>query len=156
MATKKSASQKRSENWEVILEEWFLKLPPLSKNAKEIIVNITPWIALIFGILGILVTFSGIGLLTAFSPFIVFGSGFGRATESIVVVLLGLISSILLLTAFPGTKKRKYQGWKMLFWSEVVSSLSSLISFIFSFSLGGIVISLIAFYLIFQIKSYYK
>jgi len=134
------------------MEEWFLKLPPLPKNAKQVLVKITPWIALIFGILGILAGLAGFGLLAAFSPLIAMGSGLNGAAGSLASAFLALIASILLLLGFPGTKNQKMQGWKMLFWSEVVSVIGSVIAI----SLTGVVFSAIGFYLLYQIKSYYK
>lgn len=134
------------------VEEWFKKLPDLPKNIQEVIVTITPWIALIFGILGVLGGIAGLGILTAFSPALVLGGSPSSAGMGIVSVILGLASSVLLLMAFPGTKDRKLKGWNFLFWSEAVSIVAAVIAF----SVGGVVFALIGFYLIFQIKSYYK
>jgi len=132
------------------VEEWFMKLPSLPKGGREAIVNITPWLALIFGILGVLAGLAGVGLLTALSPFMYLGGG--RPAGAILSSILGLIGSALLLAAFPGTKSRKMQGWTMLFWSQV----ASLVSAVVAISLSGVIFSLIAFYLLYQIKSYYK
>ncbi len=145
-------AKKTAVNWEEMMETWFLKLPALPKNARQTLVNITPWIALIFGILGVLAGLAGFGILTAFSPLIAMGSGFNGAAITLVSAVLSLIASILLLLAFPGTKKRKMQGWKMLFWSEIASIIGAIIVI----SLSGVLFSLIGFYLLYQIKSYYK
>lgn len=142
----------KSQSWTVVLEEWFGKLPPLPKSAQQAIVNITPWLALVFGILGVLASLAGLGIVGVFSPLIALGGGFGAASGSLLGMLLALVGSALLLAAFPGTKARKLQGWNLLFWSEVVSVVSSLASF----SLSGVVFALIAFYLLYQIKPYYK
>ena len=37
------------------LEELFSKAPALPKNAKDFIVGITPWVALVFGVMGVLI-----------------------------------------------------------------------------------------------------
>lgn len=134
------------------VEDWFKKLPNLPKNIQEVIVTITPWIALIFGILGVLGGVAGLGILTAFSPVLVLGGSAYSTGTGIISVILGLASSALLLMAFPGTKAKKLKGWNFLFWSEAVSIVSAVIAF----SVGGVVFSLIGFYIIFQIKSYYK
>lgn len=149
MATKKSEKQ---IEWEATLEEWFAKLPPLSKNAQEAIVRITPWLALIFGILGVLGTLAGFGILTVFSPLVVLSSGLSGAAGSLISAGLGLAAAILLLLAYPGTKMRKYKGWRFIFWSEIVNIIAAVLSF----SLIGVFINLIGFYLLFQIKPYYK
>lgn len=132
--------------------EWFGKLPVLPKEARDVVVKITPWIALIFGILGVLGSIAALGVVTVFSPLAVMGGGAQAAGAGIVATILGLVSSALLLAAFPGTRKFKLSGWNFLFYSEAVS----LISVVLAVSLSGILFSLIGFYLIFQIKSQYK
>ncbi len=135
-----------------MMEDWFLKLPPLPKNAREWLVKATPWIALIFGILGVLTGLAAIGVLTAFTPLIAMGGGFANAGGSLFSLVISLAASVLLLLAFPGTKAKKIGGWNFLFWSEVASVLAGLAAL----SIGSLIVSVIAFYLLFQIKAYYK
>lgn len=148
MATKKSA---KVQDWQQMMEEWFMKLPALPKNARETLVKITPWIALIFGILGILGSLAGMGILGILSPFMLLGGGY-TAGRSLIAVGISLVSSVLLLMAYSGTKANKMQGWHMLFWSEAVSVIASVVDL----SLGGILFNAIGFYLLYQIKAYYK
>jgi len=140
------------QGWMDKMEDWFLKLPSLPKSATDVLVRITPWIALIFGILGVLGSLAGLGILTALSPFVMMGNGIGGTATSLLTAVLSLVSSALLLAAFPGTKAHKMQGWKMLFWSEVVSTISSVLLI----SLTGVIGAFIGFYLLYQIKRYYK
>lgn len=137
------------------MEEWFSKAPALPTNIREVLVKITPFVAIIFGILGILGAISGLGLLTFFAPMAVVGGV--RETSSygmgFIATLFWLASSVLLLAAFPGTKNKQFVGWKLLFWSELVSLVGAIVSFSI---LSGLIGALIGFYLIFQIKSYYK
>lgn len=135
--------------------EWFDKFPPLPKTWRDTLARIAPILSLIFGILGIIVAISGLGLLTATSPLAFMG---GAQTVSsygtgILATLIYLVGSILLLAAYPGLKARKYKGWTLLFWSEVANLVGGLVSLAF---LSAIVGALIGFYLIFQIRSYYK
>lgn len=123
------------EQYIKMMEKWFAKLPPLPKNVTDIIVKFAPWLALIFGILGIL------------------GSGFGVVTGGIFGPVLALVGSVLMLMAYPGLRDRKMAGWKYSFYSEAVSVAASVLAL----NLFGAVISgLISFYLLFQVKSYYK
>lgn len=140
------------QGWMDKMEDWFMKLPELPKSATDVLVRITPWIALIFGVLGVLGSLAGLGILTALSPFVMMGNGIGGTATSLLTALLSLVSSALLLAAFPGTKAHKLQGWNMLFWSEVVSTLSSVLLI----SLTGVIGAFIGFYLLYQIKRYYK
>ena len=129
------------------LDEVFQKLPRLPKSATDVLVNIAPWLALVFGILGVIGGLSAIGI----SPLALFGG----VNASFVVLATGvaaIVSSVLMLMAFPKLKKRAYKGWELLFWSEVISAISAVLSI----SVGSVFGVLIGFYLLFQIKSYYK
>lgn len=131
-----------------MMEVWFKKAPALPANAKDTLVKITPWIALIFGILGILAGLGAVGV----SPVVVFGG----VRNSMIVLLSGVLtiaSSALMLMAYPKVKALKLSGWTFLFWSSVVSLIGSLI---IGSIVSAIIWGLIEFYLLFQIKSYYK
>lgn len=134
------------------MEEWFSKLPPLPSNWRDVIVSITPWLALIFGIIGVLGSLAAVGVLTFLAPFVVLGGGIGVAGGGIIGALLALVASILLVLAFVGTRDRKISGWKLLFFSQTVSIVASVVAF----SVAGVVGALIGFYILFQIKSHYK
>lgn len=137
------------------LEGWYSKVPSLPASVKEFIVTITPWLALIFGVLGILGSIAGLGLLTALSPFAVFSgaSGVSSIGSGFLAALVWLVSSILLVVAFPGARVRKIGGWNMLFWSEVVHFVGSIVALSI---ISGIIVIVIALYFLFQIKPYYK
>ena len=144
-----------SDNIIDMLEQFFAKAPPLPPNARETLAGITPILALIFGVLGVLGSLSGLGLLTAFAPMAPLGGASAMSSygTGFLSALLWLAASILMLAAYPGTKARKLEGWNKLFWSEVISAVSSLVTLsLFS----GVIGALIGFYLLFQIKSYFK
>lgn len=134
------------------MEEWFSRLPPLPSNWKDVIVKITPWLALIFGVIGVLGSLAAVGILTFLAPFVVLGGGIGVASGGIMGAVLALVASVLLILAFPGTNAGKASGWNLLFWSEAVSVVSSVVAF----SIAGVVGALVGFYILFQIKSHYK
>lgn len=135
-----------------MMEQWFSKVPPLPKSWRDFIAMIIPWFALLFGILGVFGSLAAFGILTFLAPVVALSSGVGAASGGMIGALLALVASVLLLAAFPGTKAKKLSGWTFLFWSEVVSVVSAVVAF----SVGGVVMGLIGFYIIFQIKSYYK
>lgn len=143
------AQSKKSHNDLIpMMEEWFKKAPALPTNAKEILVKITPWIALIFGILGVLAGLGAVGL----SPVVMFGG-----VKNSMMVLLGgvltVVSSGMMVMAFPKLKVSKLQGWNLLFWSTVVSLVSSLVV---GAIVSAVIWGVVEFYLLFQIRSYYK
>lgn len=132
--------------------DWYSKLPPLPRSWTDVIVKITPWIALVFGIIGVLGSIAAFGTLTVLAPFVALGGGVGAATNGVIGSFLALVSSGLLLAAFPGTKAKKISGWNLLFYSEAVNLVSAVVFF----SMGGIVGTLVGFYILFQIKGHYK
>lgn len=136
----------------VSLEKAYEKLPPLPVSVKDFIVLVAPWLALVFGILGVLGSLSAFGLSTVLSPLVALGGGVGVATSLMVVSLIGLVESIMMLVSFPSLMKRKAFGWTLMFWAEVLAVVSSIVSF----SVVGVVLALVWFYFIFQVKSYYK
>lgn len=141
-----------SNNAVKTLEQWFSQTPSLPKNAKESLVKYMPIIALIFGIIGILLSLAGIAALTALSPLaVVTGTpGYGAG---LLAAIFWLASSVLLLAAYSGIKARKISGWNMLFWSEIVYLIGSLVTLSI---LQGIISALIGFYLLYQIKPFYS
>ena len=147
MENKNSGQQLQS-----MLEEWFKKLPPLPASAVDGLYSIAPWIALVFGVIGVLGGLSGFGALTFLAPFAVMGGASSYYGLGIISTVGWLVASVLMLLAFTGLKTGKMSGWNLLFWSEVVSVVASLVAF----SLGTVVGAAIGFYLLFQIKPKYK
>ncbi len=133
------------------LGDIFKKFPPLPAGAINTLFQFAPWIALIFGILGIFTALAGFGILSVFAPLAVAGAVPSYGLGFISAIGLGL-SSLLMLVAFPGLKAGKMAGWNMLFWSEVVNVVASLVGF----SIGSIIGAIIAFYLLYQVKPKYK
>lgn len=134
-----------------LIGDYFNKLPQLPKGGRDAIVMITPWLALIFGALGLIVALLGLGIFTFLAP-IALVVGAKGAGSGFLFAVFGLASSLLLLAAFSGTKNRKERGWKFLYYSEVLSLVANVVYF----SLSGVVFTLVGFYFLYQIRSYYK
>lgn len=145
----------KSKNFIDTLEDFFKKAPALPANIREGLVNITPWIAIIFGILGVLGGLAGVGILTAFAPLAALSGASGVSSYGfgVIAAWIWLASSVLMILAFPGTKDRKIVGWNWLFWSEVLNVVGSVLA---GSLINALIGGLIGFYLLFQIKSYYK
>lgn len=141
------------DQWVTMSEEWFKKFPPLPENVKDILVKIAPWLALVFGVLGVLTSLAATGLMAALSPVMVLGGGVGAATGGVVGAILALVSSVLMVMAFTGLKNRKIAGWKYSFYSQLVSVVASVVALNL---VGAVIGGVIGFYLLFQVKSYYK
>ncbi len=146
-----ASSSKSVDQWIDTVGDYYKKLPELPKNGKDIVVSITPWLAIVFGVLGVIGSLVGLGIFTFLAPFALL-SGVRETSQGILIVLLGLIASILMVVAFPGTKNKQQKGWKLLYYSEVVSLVSNLVTF----SVVGVVFTLVGFYFLYQIRSYYR
>ena len=147
-------ADKSTTNLITSLEEFFKKAPVLPPNVREIIVRFTPILSLVFGVLGIITGALGLLSLTIFAPLAVmlnrYSGGYGNG---FIATLTLLVSSILLLMAYPGVKARKIHGWEMLFWSEAATIVGSIIQLDI---VSALLSALIGFYILFQVKSYYK
>lgn len=139
------------DQWIDTVGNYYKKLPELPKNGRDIVVSIVPWLAIIFGILGLIGSLVGLGVLTFLVP-VALLAGVRETGQGILVVLLGLVSSVLMVLAFPGTKARKEKGWKLLYYSEVVSLITNVVTL----SLIGVLFTLVGFYFLYQIRNYYK
>ncbi|MFA6184589.1 MAG: hypothetical protein WCT51_01605 [Candidatus Shapirobacteria bacterium] len=127
------------------------KLPELPKKIKEIIVKYGPYLAVILLVLSVPVILAFMGLMITTTSLILLGGT--RGCFYIISVLLGIVMIILQIMAIPGLFKRKIKSWRLLFYISLISALLSLLKF----DLGGLIIGAgISWYILFQIKSYYK
>lgn len=132
------------------IDSLYSRLPDFSREIKDFIVRVLPFISLI---LGILIAFSSIVDLIG-TPFLDAFTTNGGATvfqKLMIVNILGLIEGIFLILAFFGLRKKRKIGWNFIFWSQVLFIISALLSFSPSFILG-----LLFFYPLFQIRTIYR
>ena len=134
------------------MEGFFVKLPALPKNIKDFIATVIPWVALVFGALGILGSLAGLGIGTFAAPFSFMVKGVNLYGIFALGMVISLVVAVLTLIAGFQLLKKRVLGWKLLFWAEIIAGVGSLITF----SLSGLVFAFIWFYILFQIKSYYK
>lgn len=133
------------------LEEYLVtKAPALPDNAKGGLVKILPWLALIFGLLavpGILAVF-GIGAIA--TPFLMLA---GQRTlffwlSWIIMVIQVVLELMAVRPLFAHSRK----GWELMFYSGLLGVLYTLTSF----SPMALVMTVVMFYLLYQVKSSYK
>lgn len=134
------------------LEDLFLRKIPyqLPPDAKELIVKFAPWIVIIFTLLALPVIFSALALTSLFSPL---AYAAGASMYWVIPTVILVVSVIMNLLALPGLFNRTMPGWKYTFYGEVLSVLSTLLS---GNIVGAIVGGAIGFYILYQVKSYYK
>ena len=138
------------------LEQPYSKAPALPTGAKEFIVSVAPWLSLIFGILLVLTGIGGLGIFTAFSPLTTMYGGVGNSTLLLLSSVLVLVQGAIMVWAFSPLKARRIRGWNLWVWTEVIAVVSSAISLSVGSIVWAIIGAAIAFYFLFQVRSYYK
>lgn len=164
---------KQLEQAEKSLDGLFKDLPPLPKNAKDTIVNVMPWISLVFGILQVLAAYSVWRLadltnrLADVADFYAASAGVSGTHLSSLdksVIYLGAVvlavEGVIGIMAYKALVARQRRGWDLLFLAALINIAYAVISiFINGRGFGDFLLSLIGsalgFYLLFQIKSAY-
>ena len=138
------------------LKDVYAKAPALPKSADDVLVSLAPWLALIFGILAVLTGIGGLGLFTAFSPLAYMYAGAGFSALLVVSAVIVIVEGVVMLLAFMPLRARRVRGWNLLVWGEGLAILGSLITLRVGDVIGALIGAAIAFYILFQVESYYK
>jgi len=131
----------------------FKNFPAFPDNVKEILVQIVPWCALIIAVLG---GFAFLGLIGVGSAVSAAGIGidsYGSAWQMWVNIIALGVMAIMAVLAFSPLRNRQKKGWNFLYYIELVSVVSSIISLSI---VSGIIGFLIGFWVLFQIKEKYN
>ncbi|MDO8601980.1 MAG: hypothetical protein Q7R62_02560 [bacterium] len=132
-------------NW---LNVWFgQKAPVLPTKAREIIVKIAPWLALIMIVMAAPAVLALIGLGGYLGRYAMYGSYGGGWfwIFSAAIILLNIL-------ALPGLFKPSKSGWTYSLYAVLVSGAANLLR---GDIMGLLVGLIVGFYILFQIKSYY-
>ena len=115
---------------------------------REFLVKFGPWIALVLLVLSLPGLLFMLGIGTALMPF----GGVGYAAGFTYLTLVLLAQLVLLGLALPGLFARKKSGWTLIFYSQLIGILLSLLS---GNILGVLIGGLIGLYILFQIRALY-
>jgi hypothetical protein len=96
-----------------------------------------------------ILAFLGIG--AALMP-VSFLGGLGSGFSYTIIMILSVVGLVLGALALPGLFNRKRSGWVLSYYAQLLSILSSLLSF----SLFGILLGLLFLMLLFQVRDYYR
>jgi hypothetical protein len=133
------------------LDVYLVKKAPfqLPDGAREWIVQFGPWIAVVLLILTLPLLLVALGIGTMLMPFggVGYARGFGFLTL-FIVVQIGLM-----IAALPGLFNRKMGGWRLLFYSQLLSLAYSLLS---GSIVSGLIVGLISLYIMFQVRPLYR
>lgn len=138
---------------ESTLELYFgKKAPAMPENVKESLVKYGPYLTAILMFMALPIILGLLGLGAALSPFAYMGGyrfGLGFTFNSLFTVAILVMQGL----ALPALFKRQKSGWNFMYYVALLQVVENLLRF----DLGALVIgSLISFYILFQIKSYYK
>lgn len=133
------------------LDFYLVKKAPfqIPDAGREWIVKFGPWITVVLLILTLPILLVALGIGAVFMPFggIGYAAGFGFLTI-VVIVEIGLM-----IAALPGLFARKMAGWRLLFYSQLVSIVYNVLS---GSIVGGLLFGLIALYILFQVRPLYQ
>lgn len=134
-----------------VLEEYLVKkAPKLPENGKEALVKFAPWLAVIGVVMGVPAIIAVLGLGAFMTPFAVLaGARTGFFWIGWVILLVQLVLEAM---AIKPLFARKMMGWNLMFYSQLLAVVTSLQNV----NIGGLVFTVIAFYLLYQVKSSYK
>ena len=132
------------------LDFYLVKKAPfqIPDGGREWIVKFSPWITVVLLVLLLPLLLVALGIGTFFMPF----GGPGYATGFGFLTLVLIVELGLMIAALPGLFARKMAGWRLLFYSQLVSIVFSLLS---GSIIGGLLFGLISLYILFQVRPLY-
>lgn len=147
---------------EKTLDELLVKKAPfqLPANAKEWIVQFSPWITLILLILLLPAVLVVLGLGVALGGL---ASAHGLPVGPLywVAMLVLLAQIVVMAISIPALMKRKRSGWELVFYSELASAVYAVVNWLsHPFDIVGLIGALIGvligLYVLFQIRPLYR
>jgi hypothetical protein len=133
-------------------EQLRVKLPVAPPGLLSGYMSVVPWIAIIFGILGVLISLAALVGSTVLGPLMVMFGAAGTGLSLILGSLLSLVAAAIDVIGGWMMLQRRLTGWWLLAIGYVIGMLSSLIHV----SLLGLVFWLIIAYLHLQVKPNYR
>lgn len=118
---------KSAHGIEARLVPFFAQFPHIPEGGRKVIADISPWIALVFGIISLLVLLGGGLMGTIFAMPMILSNGVW-AIISFLGLLLSLVVTILQLFAVTPLKARMKKGWNYIFYGMLIAALSTLLS----------------------------
>lgn len=152
MTTSKSSAMTSLKNLEDTLNGYFVKKAPfqIPGEIKEILVKVTPWLILI----GLVFQLLAFGVSTLLAPFALLGGA--SSVGLLVSAVSNLLTMVLAVIALPALLKRKKSGWNLLFYASLISLVGSLVSFVSVNLVGTLLMTILSWYVLFQVRSMYK
>ncbi len=131
-----------TNGWEQYVEQLRVKLPPAPEGLINGYVRWAPWVAIVFGAIGVLAFISLFFLTAAVTPFLALSgaAGLRAGGGAMFAALAGLVTSGLELVGGYFMLQRSALGWWILALGLAVSLITSLLSLaIFSLVIAAVV-----------------
>lgn len=145
----------------------FRQLPHLPSAVTRFIANLMPWAAILVGlfslfsvlaltplIFGADALFSSLSVMVEETPYVI---GNVNPIYYLVSSLLLLLDGLLLVAAFQPLRRKELRGWALVFWSNVVSSILTVLGIAFAGEsvLTSVLGIAIPFYILFETKKWF-
>lgn len=128
------------------------KIPALPNNLRELLVQFAPWIIILSIAVGIPSILRVVSFLTTYRSGNYFYAQVIGPNYTLMVIFL-VANLILKSLSVKGLFAKSIEGWNYIFYSVLLYAVYSLLTF---YIVGGIIVTAISLYLVFQIKEYYK
>lgn len=144
----------------------------IPKAGREWIVKVSPWLALVGGILSLWAAWAFwqaghyVNRLAdwANSLSVAYGAPVTSTHLGLmwyVALVVLVVQAVFMLLAFPALRDHKKRGWNLLFYSSLVALVLGVVElFVSGYGFGSLIGSLIGtaigMFLLFQVRSYYK
>ena len=144
------------------LEGWlapiFQNFPHIPEGGKKVITQIAPWLAIIFGILGIVGLFSA-GMFASFATTLSGGLAMPYMLGGLVSMVFSGIAAVLMIMSYKGLLAMKKSGWNFAFYAQVVSIAGGLVGVVFGGGISGLlgtaIGAIIGLWILFEVRSRY-
>jgi len=133
-------------------EQLRVKLPLAPPGLLNGYMNVVPWIAIVFGILGILISLAALIGSTILGPLMVMFGAAGSGFSLILASLLSLVIAVLEVAGGFMMLQRRLTGWWLMAAGMIVSLLSSLLHV----SALGLIFWLLIAYIHLEVKPNYR
>lgn len=140
--------------WDSYADQLRKQLPAAPEGLLNFYASVAPWLAIIFGILGIFVFVIAGFILALLSPFFMLGgaSGVSSGLSAVVGLIFGGVGSVLSAIGGFQMLNRRLSGWRLLAFGIVLSAINDLLHL----SLIGFIIILAVGWIHLQVKPRYS
>lgn len=126
----------------------YSRLPNFSSDSRSSVVKVLPPLTLV---MGVLMTFASVMEIIG-TPFIsVFTLGKSSLLQTLLLTnVLGIFQGIFMISAYKSLRSKSTKGWRLVFWSQILWIVSSLISMS-----PALLLAFLFLYPVFKVRSEY-